>query len=67
MAGRDAAVEAQMVLEDLLPRLDLIITMIVMNSFDTFVNHDDLDKHDTMMSSFDGDNHFICAHNFVSK
>ena len=28
---------------------------------------DDLDKHDTMMSSFDGDNHFICAHNFVSK
>ena len=56
-----------MVLEDLLPRLDLIITMIVMNSFDTFVNHDDLDKHDTMMSSFDGDDHFICAHNFVSK
>ena len=29
MAGRDAAVEAQMVLEDLLPKSDLIIIMIV--------------------------------------
>ena len=29
MAGRDAAVEAQMVLEDLLPKSDLIIMIVI--------------------------------------
>ena len=30
LAGRDAAVEAQMVLEDLLPKSDLIIMIVIM-------------------------------------
>ena len=30
LAGRDAAVEAQMVLEDLLPKSDLIIIIVIM-------------------------------------